>query len=70
MQQARKRDIKGNPLLPCLLLGDPCDECKAKNEYICNHKTEKGPFWKSAVNRSKFGFFYEDDQVFFFIQNE
>ena len=32
MQQAKKTDAKGDPLLPCLLLGEPCPDCKAKNE--------------------------------------
>jgi len=34
MDQARKLDERRNPLLPQLLLGNPCDECKAKNEYV------------------------------------
>jgi hypothetical protein len=33
MQQAKKVDLNGDPLMPCLLLGDPCADCKAKNEY-------------------------------------
>lgn len=33
MDQAAKVDAHGNPLLPQLLLGNPCDECKAKNMY-------------------------------------
>lgn len=36
MDQARKTDSKSNPLLPQLLLGDPCKECKAKGEYVYN----------------------------------
>jgi hypothetical protein len=62
MQQAKKVDLQGNPMMPCLLLGEPCVDCKAKNEYICPHTTEKGPFWKSAAKRSAFGFFYESDK--------
>lgn len=34
MQQAKKRDINGDPVMPTLLLGDPCDSCKAKDEYV------------------------------------
>jgi hypothetical protein len=62
MQQAAKIDANGNPLLPFLMLGDPCDDCKAANQYICTHKQDTTPFWKSTANRSKFGFFYEDDK--------
>ena len=73
MQQAKKTDAKGDPLLPCLLLGEPCPDCKAKNECtrffslfrthrrqdICSHTTERGPFWKSVAKRSAFAFFYD-----------
>jgi len=38
MDQAKKVDADKNPLMPCLLLGDPCVNCKAKGEYMCPHK--------------------------------
>lgn len=34
MDQAKKVDADKNPLMPCLLLGDPCVNCKAKGEYV------------------------------------
>ena len=55
MDQAKKVDAKSNPLLPQLLLGDPCKECKAKGEYMCPHKAAMVP-WKSDQNRKDFGF--------------
>lgn len=48
--------------MPQLLLGEPCMDCKAKNEYLCTHNAEKGPFWKSEAKRSAFGFFYASDK--------
>jgi hypothetical protein len=62
MIQAAKLDAKGDPLMPQLLLGDPCKDCKAINNYLCTHQTDSGPFWKSTTNRSAFSFFYEDDK--------
>lgn len=61
MDQARKIDAKGNPLLPQLLLGDPCKDCKAKGEYMCPHKSAMVP-WKSDENRRDWGFMYEENK--------
>jgi len=58
MQQASKVDAEGEPLMPTLLLGDPCKECKAASKYICPHTTESVAPWKSTANRSKFAFLY------------
>lgn len=58
MQQAAKRDESGiNPLMPQLLLGDPCKDCKEAGQYMCPHTTETPPFWKSNNNRKAFAFF-------------
>lgn len=57
MDQAKKVDADKNPLMPCLLLGDPCGLCKAKGEYMCSHKNNLVP-WKSEDNRRDFGFLY------------
>ena len=34
MDQAKKVNPDGNPFMPQLLLGDPCEKCKAKGECV------------------------------------
>jgi hypothetical protein len=53
----------GDPLFNILRIGDPCDACKkTETPWLCSHKTEELPPWKSMKKQSKFLPIYEGNE--------
>ena len=51
------------PLFNILRIGDPCEDCKkTETPWLCSHKTEELPPWKSMKKQSKFLPIYEGNE--------
>jgi hypothetical protein len=53
----------GKPLFNVLRIGDPCEPCKkTETPWLCSHKTDELPPWKSMRKQSKYLPIYEGNE--------
>ena len=56
-------DEDGNLLFNILRIGNPCESCMAKEKpWLCSHKVDELPPWKSMNKQKKYGTVYANNQ--------
>jgi len=53
----------GKPIFNVLRIGNPCEACmKTEKSWLCTHKVNELPPWKSMKKQSRYGAIYKDNQ--------
>lgn len=59
-QLLNTRDLEGNPIIPTIRVGRPCEECRQK-QILCIHAENVVPTGVSRKKRARYQRFYESD---------